>query len=93
MASSLVGSVRSLRLRSDEILSSTSNGVYRSAAIKHSTTISPLERAKGIEPTASHSLAWPIIVSLQDGHATSLTSKLGTTSVPAPPSNARMRVT
>lgn len=62
-ASSLVGSVRSLRLRSDETRNSTSNGVHRSSAIKHSTRISPPERTKGIEPTASHSLAWPIIVS------------------------------
>jgi hypothetical protein len=60
---SLEGSVQSLRLRSDEIRSSTSNGVYRSAEIKLSTTISPPERTKGIEPIASHVLARPIIVS------------------------------
>jgi hypothetical protein len=60
---SLTGSVRNRRLRSDEIRSSTSNGVYRSAAIKLSATISPPERAKGIEPIASHELARPIIVS------------------------------
>jgi hypothetical protein len=59
----LEGSVQSLRLRSDEIRSSTSNGVYRSAEIKLSATISPPERTKGIEPIASHVLARPIIVS------------------------------
>ena len=31
--------------------------------MKSSAAISPVERAKGIEPTASHVLAWPIIVS------------------------------
>ena len=62
-APSLAGSVRSRRLRSDETRNSISNGVHRSAVIKHSTTISPPERAKGIELTASHPLAWPIIVS------------------------------
>lgn len=60
---SLIDSVRNRRLRSDEIRSSTSNGVYRSAEIKLSATISPPERAKGIEPIASHVLARPIIVS------------------------------
>jgi len=56
--------------------------------------VGQLARRLSLAPAEPVQLRGLLVVGLVTGiYATSLTSKLGTTSAPAPPSRARMRVT